>query len=244
MRFALVLAPLALAAVFAVPAFADDAPDTSTISIQGHGEISAAPDTAFVTSGVTTEGKTARDALDANTKAMADLVAALKTAGIDAKDIQTSGFSVQPQYIYSNDKDASGYTRPPVISGYQVANSVNLKVKKLADLGTILDKMVTVGANTISGISFSVADPAALYEQARKAAFADAKTKAETYASAATLALGRIVSINEQNLGAPQQPYMMKAVAMDAARAPVPVEAGQVTYAIDVAVQWELNQDD
>jgi uncharacterized protein YggE len=174
---------------------------------------------------------------------MADLVAALKTAGIDPKDIQTSGFSVQPQYIYSDAKDANGYTRPPAISGYQVANSVTLKVKKLAELGAILDQMVTVGANTVSGISFSVADPAMLYQQARKAAFAEAKSKADTYSEAATLALGGIVSINEQSGTVPPQPYMMKAMTMDAAAAPrVPVEAGQVTYSIDVAVQWKLDQ--
>lgn len=222
------------------PALADEPSKPGTISISGKGEVTAAPDTAFITSGVTTDAKTAREALTANTRAMSDLIAALKEAAIDAKDIQTSGFSVAPQYVYANKPDANGYTPPPAISGYQVQNSVSVRVRKIAGLGDVLDKMVTVGANTIGGISFSVDDPAKLLDGARKAAFADAKAKASVYTEAAGIDLGRIVSISEgeDNPPAPR-PMMMKAMASDAA-APVPVEAGQLTYDVNVAVEWEL----
>lgn len=240
MRPLTVLVPFALAAGFAMPAIAQEAPRAATITVEGQGEVLATPDTAIVTSGVTTDGATAREALDANTKAMAELVAALKEAGIEPKDIQTSNFSVNPQYIYSDQRNENGYTLPPKISGYQVYNGVNVRVRKLADLGTILDKMVTVGANTIGGVSFSVAETGKLLDEARKAAFADAKSKAEVYGGVAELTLGRIASIQESTGYGQPQPYMMKAEAAYAGAAPVPVEAGQISYTVNVSVQWEV----
>src|SRR5690606_6113268 len=177
MSLALFLVPLALSAALAVPAIADDDRGPGTITIQGHGEVTGAPDTAFITSGVTTQGATAREALDANTRAMTELIDTLKAAGIEARDIQTSGFSVSPNYVYSDERDANGYTMPPKINGYQVFNTVTVRVRQLTSLGDVLDKAVTVGANTINGVSFSMADPSALYNEARKLAFADARDK-------------------------------------------------------------------
>ncbi|MBU1304875.1 MAG: SIMPL domain-containing protein [Alphaproteobacteria bacterium] len=234
MRRIAFLFPFALLAGVAMPAYA------GTISIEGRGEVAAAPDMAVINSGVTTQGATAREALDANTAAMADLIASLKAAGIEARDIQTSGFAVNPNYVYSDERDASGYTQPPKINGYQVSNTVTVTVRKLADLGAILDKSVTVGANTVNGVSFSVADPTELYNQARKAAFADARAKAELYATAADSALDEIVSISEtQGFNAPQ-PYPMYARAEMSDAAKVPVEAGEMSFAINVSVQWDL----
>ncbi len=229
------LIPFALLASLSMPALA------GTIAIEGRGEVTATPDTAFVNSGVTTQGATAREALDANTAAMAELLAALKAAGIEPRDIQTSGFSVNPNYVYSDARDANGYSLPPKINGYQVANSVTVTVRALDQLGAILDKSVTVGANTINGVSFAVADPSSLYNDARKAAFADARTKAELYATLAGGKLDELVSISEnQGISSPQ-PYMVKAMADGAARADVPVEAGEMTFGISVSVQWELD---
>ncbi|UXN75446.1 SIMPL domain-containing protein [Devosia sp. A8/3-2] len=148
MRRLALLAPLALVAGFAVPAYA------GSISIEGRGEVTAAPDTAYINSGVTTRGATAREALDLNTKAMTDLIAALKESGIEARDIQTSGFSVNPNYVYSDARDENGYSMPPKIRGYQVSNTVTVVVRKLDTPGSILDKSVTIGANTINGVSF------------------------------------------------------------------------------------------
>src|SRR5690606_21510231 len=139
---------------------------------EGRGEVVAAPDTALINSGVTTQGATAREALDANTAAMAELIGTLKEAGIEARDIQTSGFSVTPNSVYSDARDANGYTLPPKIVGYQVFNSVSVRVRDLPSLGTVLDRAVTVGANTINGGAFSVADPSRLYDEARRQAFA------------------------------------------------------------------------
>ena len=228
------LTPLVLLAGLTLPAYA------GTITIEGHGEVAAAPDMATINSGVTTQGPTAREALDANTSAMAELIAALKAAGIEARDIQTSGFSVNPNYVYTDERDANGYTLPPKINGYQVSNTVTVAVRKLETLGSILDKSVTVGANTVNGVSFSIADPSDLYDEARKAAFADARAKAELYAGVAGSALEDIVSISETQGFNQPQPYPMYAKAEMAADAAVPVEAGELSFAINVNVQWEL----
>lgn len=234
-RFAAAV-PFALLATLAAPAYA------GSITVEGRGEIMAAPDMAQINSGVTTQGATAREALDANSAAMAQLIAELKASGIEARDIQTSGFSVNPNYVYTEERDANGYSLPPKIAGYQVANTVTVNVRALDTLGSILDKSVSVGANTVNGVSFSVADPSALYDEARKAAFADARAKAELYATAAGGTLEEINSISEgQSFNSPQ-PVAMYAMRAEAAP-DVPVEGGELAFAINLNVQWELETD-
>jgi uncharacterized protein YggE len=146
--------------------------------------------------------------------------------------------------VYSDERDPNGYTLPPRIAGYQVANVVTVKVRALDQLGAILDKSVTIGANTINGVSFSVEDPSELLNQARQAAFADARTKAELYATAAGGSLEDIVSVSEGQSYNDPQPYAVKAMAEAAPRMDVPVEAGELTFAVNVSVQWELDTHD
>jgi hypothetical protein len=172
---------------------------------------------------------------------MSELIAALKESGIEARDIQTSGFSVNPNYVYSDARDDLGYSMPPKINGYQVSNSVTVVVRDLEELGSILDRSVTVGANTVNGVSFSVAAPSELLDEARKLAFDNARDKAELYADAADVKLGDLEQISErQDFNAPQ-PYPMYARAEMADGAPVPVEAGEMSFAITVNVTWDLN---
>ncbi len=239
MRPLLPILSLGLVLALGAPAFAAEAPQTPRISVAGKGEVMAAPDVAYVDLGVTSSASTAREALATNSKSMAGLVATLKAAGIDARDIQTSGFSVNPQYFYP-DKDASGNQPPPRITGYEVRNGVSVKVRKIDALGGLLDQVVTVGANTINGVSFAVDDPKPLFEEARKAAFADAESRARTYADSAGVGLGDVLAISESpEGGAPQPMMMMKAMAAAASPA-VPVEAGQLAFDVDVAVQWAI----
>lgn len=232
-RFA-ALVPFALLAGLTLPAYA------GSITIEGRGEVTAAPDMAQINSGVTTQGETAREALDANTAAMAELIAELKASGIEARDIQTSGFAVNPNYVYSDERDANGYSLPPKINGYQVSNTVTVTIRALDTLGAVLDKSVTIGANTVNGVTFGVADPSELFNEARKAAFADARTKAELYATAAGGRLDDIESISEtQGFNSPQ-PVAMYSMRAEAASADVPVEGGELTFSINVNVQWDL----
>lgn len=240
MRLATILIPLALGTFLAAPALAQSAPSLPTISVDGRGEVTASPDTAYINSGVTTQAATAREALDDNTAAMTQLIDTLKAAGIEERDIQTSGFSVSPNYVYSDVRDALGYTQPPKISGYTVSNTVNVRVRNIDILGDVLDKSVTVGANTINGISFAVADPSELYDQARKLAFEDALAKARLYADAAGVDLESVRSISESQAYAPPQPYMMREAALGASDRAVPIQSGELTFSINVQVSWEI----
>jgi uncharacterized protein YggE len=186
---------------------------------------------------------TAKEALDLNNADMAKLIETLKAAGIDSKDIQTTGFSVSPNYVYSDARDQNGYQLPPKVVGYTVSNGVTVQVRDLTILGSVLDQAVTVGANQINGINFAVEDPSELYDEARKLAFADARDKGELYAEAAGVELGAIALVSEQINYAPPQPYMFKAeAAMSADRSFVPVEVGSLTFSIDVNVNWDLEQ--
>src|SRR5690606_8917457 len=115
--------------------------------------------TAYVTSGVATHGATAKEALDLNNADMAKLLETLKAAGIESADIQTTGFSVNPNYVDSDGRDANGYQLPPKIQRYTVSNGVTVQVRDLGILGAVLDQAVTVGANQINGITFAVEDP-------------------------------------------------------------------------------------
>jgi uncharacterized protein YggE len=235
MRLLPALIPLMLATALASPAFA-----AGSMQITGHGEVTAKPDSAYVTSGVTSQGMTAKEALDANTADMTKLIEVLKAAGINEDDIQTSGFSVNPNYVYSDARDQNGYQLPPKINGYTVMNSVTVYVRDLQALGAVLDQAVTVGANTINGVNFAVDDPAELYNQARKAAFADARAKADLYAEAAGVELGALALVSEQQTYNQPQPMYLKAEAAVSRDMAVPIQAGSLTFSIDVNVNWDL----
>lgn len=229
---AAVAAPATIAAT--APALAAEAV-AQTLSLTGEGSASAAPDQATITSGVTSEGQTAREAVDANSKAMAALIDSFKKAGIQAADLQTSGFSVQPRY----GQPKEGASEAPHIDGYEVRNQVTVRVRDLTKLGAVLDTAVATGSNQIDGINFGLADPAPVLDKAREAAVADAKRKAELIAKAAGVKLGRILAIAEPGAEPPRP--MMAAYAM-AKSAPVPVEAGESEFTARVTVTWEIAQ--
>lgn len=237
---ALVL-PLGLAAFAAplAPAFAQEAAAKNErfITIQGFGSISAVPDKATLSGGVTTDAETAADALASNSAALNAVLAALKDAGVEAKDIQTSNFSVQPRY---GDYSKSAPSGLPKIEGYQVSNTVSVRVNDLERLGPLLDTMVTSGANTINGISFEVTGSNEKRDAAREAAVADARRKAELFAKASGVKLGRVMSMSESGDGGPQPRYRMAAMAMEAAAAPAPVMAGEETLYASVTIVYEL----
>lgn len=233
--FTTVAAMLIFASPLAVTsaAIAQDA-HMSTMSLNGTGDVMSEPDMATVTSGLTTQGKTAREALDANNAAMAEIFSVLEAADIEAIDIQTSNFSVQPEYSRNNSNSASR------ITGYAVSNNVTVIVRDLDNLGKMLDSFVTVGANQIYGVNFGVSETEGLYEDARKAAVADALAKAELYAEAAGFEIKRIISISESGQS---QPYMQDTAMMRmSAESSVPVAGGQLTFSSNVSISWEIEQ--
>jgi uncharacterized protein len=210
-------------------------PFKRTISLIGTGEVRARPDIAIITLGVMKRAATAREALTQNNQAMAEIIAHLRQSGIEEKDIQTSNFTVNPAYQYDNQGQ-----QPPKIIGYDVSNQVTAVVRKLDALGAILDEAVSKGSNQIYGISFSIDDPRAREDEARKLAIEDATRKARLIAESAGVTLGPILNILEM-LPSPPIPLHAKAQRMEAAAdSAVPVAQGEQVVTVQVNVSWEI----
>jgi uncharacterized protein YggE len=231
LRF-LPVAALALACLAtALPARAEMAA-VPTITVIGEGSSEAAPDLATIQIGVTTLGETATEALAANNAAMEAVMARLAAAGVAARDLQTSGLSVNPNWT-GYDSSVSG---GPTISGYTASNMLTVRLRVLDGLGSVLDAAVSDGANTLNGLTFGLAEPGPALDEARKEAVADARAKAELIATAAGAKLGPILSITEG--AAVQSPEPMYRTAADSAK--VPVAGGEVGYAATVTIVWQL----
>jgi uncharacterized protein len=232
MRLALAVA--LVAALSAAPALAQsDFPPA--ISVTGQASISVPPDLAEVDAGVATDAKTAREASDANNTAMAKVLAALKGAGIEDKDVQTSRLSLQPEYA----SQVSSRSGPTTIVGYRASNRVTVKVRDVSKVATVIDTLVGAGANDIGNVSFSVSQASKLLDDAREKAVADARRKAEIYAKAAGVTLGAPLSIAEE--GAPQPMFRAK-MAMPMAAAPTPIAQGEETLSVSVSATWAIKQ--
>ncbi len=224
--------PLIVALILlAAPAFADD---SATLTVTGVGEATGAPDMATITIGVENQGDTAAAALDANSAQAAALIAAAKARGVADRDIQTSGLSIYPVY----DQRTPNSEGAPQIAGYAVSNEVRVRLRDMAGLGETLGLLVGAGANQMRGIGFGIEDDTALMDEARKAAMADARRKAEIFAAAAGVKLGPIQSISEGGdvTVMPGGP-MMRSMAAEA----VPVEAGESAVSVSVRVVWEID---
>lgn len=207
------------------------APLLRVITMNGHGEARAVPDTAMLSAGVSAQAPTAAAALAANTTRMQSVLAALKKQGVPEKDIQTSNFSISPQY-------ANGNGEAPRITGYQANNQVEVRLEDVSKLGVTLDALVTAGANQMNGVSFSIRNDTALLAQARAAAVAEARLKAETFAKAAGVSLGAILSIGEAGNEGPRPIYAAAPMMMrDKA---VPVALGEQSINADITIVWEI----
>ncbi len=219
---------LTLAALLTSPVFAQTTPQIPqrTLSLTGQAEVKATPDMAVISAGVVSEATTAREALTLSNKSMASVLQAIESSGVAKTDIQTSNFSVQPRYVYAK-RASNGEQEPPRIVGYTVSNTVTVIVRKLADLGQMLDVVVSSGVNQMNGLNFSIAEPAPLRNQARKLAVAEARERAELYAEAAGVSLGKVLSISEAGGPHQPQPVARNAAFESAAAASVPVAEGQ-----------------
>lgn len=233
--------PLLLAAAIAIPhaAAAQEQRQPPRISVVGEGEAALAPDMAIVTLAVMREAETARAALDDNNAAIAAVIAAMKEAGIEARDLQTAGLQINPHYVYPQNGDGN---QQPRIVGYQVTNTLTVRIRDIAKVGEIIDQSVSLGVNQGGNIAFVSDDPSQALTEARKLAVADAMDRARTLATAAGVELGSIIEIAEQSAPPPPMPLGAKAFRMEAADASVPVEAGENTYTVRVSVTFEIGQ--
>lgn len=243
MQFMKIAAVATLLAAFAAPQLAVaqqvtarpgvPAIEGTLLTISAEGKVESAPDMATVSLGVMTEGQTAAQALAANATRMNALTQSLRRAGVAERDIQTSNVSVNPQYAYTEGQ-------APRVTGYQASNTVNARVRALANLGRVIDGAVGAGGNTVNGVSFSHQDEDAQLDAARRDAATEARRRADLYAQAFGLRVHRIVAISESGGYAPPMPYPVLMNARMASDAATPISPGEVTTQVNLSVTYEL----
>ncbi len=203
-----------------------------TISVTGIGSVKAAPDIAYISTGVITEAPTAQKAAADNASAMGRVIGELKAQGLEPRDIQTTNYSVRPRYQHFKDK------RPPAITGYRVVNTVRIAVRELNKLGAVLDKVVTLGSNQIGGVQFGLSAPGKIKDEARRMAMADALRKAKLLAGVANATVGKAQKI-EEHAAVARRPAFGRA-ALQVNPAAVPIEPSAHVVHAQVNVVWEL----
>lgn len=232
--FAAFATPQIAAAQTQPPAPAPAAPAQGTLlQINAEGLSEARPDLATINLGVTTEGQSAQAALAENARLMNALTQALRRAGVAERDIQTSNVSVNPQQQWREGQ-------PPLITGYQANNTVNARVRNVANLGRVIDAAVAAGGNTIHGVSFSHANPEAQLDIARRNAITEARRRADLYAQALGMRVVRVVAVSEGGGYSPPMPVPMLAARSMAQDAATPVSPGEIETRANVSVTFEL----
>jgi uncharacterized protein len=228
----LVFCGVAGVAGLAAPARAQAPP--ARVVVSGEGKVNVVPDLAQVRSGVTTNAKNVKDAVESNSRTMAAIITALTEAGIAQKDIQTAQFSIQPVYS-SQDPHAESK-----LTAYRVSNQVIAKIRHIDKLGDVLDRLAAAGATDVWNIDFTVSDPSKALDEAREAAIADAHRKAEVFARAAGVTLGRVVMIEEEGTAAEPLPMHNRVMAAGRDAVTVPIASGENTLRAVVTVGFDL----
>jgi uncharacterized protein len=201
-----------------------------TINVAGHGEVEGTPDVMTVTMGVQTTDPSAQAALQHNNDRANQLISALKTQGVAAKDIQTIDLNVSPNF----DKNFK-------VTGYSASNTVSAKLRDLSKAGEVIDAAaLTVGDDIrLQGVSFSIDNTSALVAKARADAVKDALAQGGQLADAAGVKLGSIRTIDDTGTQLPPPQYYAKSAA-DSAASPVPISPGSQQLSVDVTVVFDL----
>jgi uncharacterized protein YggE len=215
--------------VTAVPVLAG-----TRLDISAAGEVTRVPDLAIISAGVQTLLPTATAAIEQNAARMDRVRTALKRAGIDDKDIQTSSINLNPEYQYDQNQ-------PPRLTGYRATNTVNVKFRDLKRTGAILDALVAEGANQINGPSLTIDKPEAALDEARAKAIANGRARAELYARALGMRVVRILSVSESGGYAvpPPMPMVMMAERSDAS-AKTAIDPGTQQLQVSVSMSFQL----
>lgn len=206
------------------------------ISVSGVGRVTGTPNLLRLQTSITVVRPDVKDALQEANTTMAKVQAKLKADGVAAKDLQTSGLSVQPHYTYTGSTSK--------LDGYEVSENLSVVLRDLAKAGSVISDAAQVGGNELqlAGATLDLDEDDALIAQARQAAFADAKAKAAAYADAAGRSLGAVVSISESTSSQPQPiTYAAPMAAASGAMAPVPIEAGSQDVTVTVSVVWAMS---
>jgi uncharacterized protein YggE len=238
MKQTLIVALMLGAAVLAAPAAAQPAQSiTQSIAVtrldfNATGDLTRVPDIAVISAGVVTKAATAQAALQQAAARMERVRAALKSAGVADRDIQTSNINLEPQYAYENNQ-------PPRLTGYSATNQLSIRFRDIANAGKILDALVAQGANTINGPNLTIDHPEAALDEARAKAVAAGRARAEIYARSLGLRVVRIVAVSESG-GYAVPPPMPMAVQRMSANAETRIDPGEQKLEVNLAMVFEL----
>lgn len=211
--------------------------DLTGITVSGTGEVVVEPDTGYIELGITVVRPTVAAAREATAASATKLIDTIKANGVDAKDITTSSFAIYPEYTYPRDGGQ------PTITGYQVSNSVSIKIRDLDAFSKVIDDATEAGGDDtrVNNIRFGLEDNQKAIEDARGLAMADAKRKAEQLASAGGVNLGKPISISEVNVGSPELFYDGKVAAgVPATGGATPIEPGTGKVTVNVTVRYAI----
>lgn len=204
------------------------------ITVTGQGRVDLVPDMATISLGITSQARTSAKALATNSKALVQVLAEIRKAGIAERDFQTSGLSLSP--VWSQNSSSGGANR--TIVGFSVSNQVTIRIRELDSVGSILDIIVSIGANQFHGLVFGVQNPRPAEDEARRLAVEDAIRKAGQMADAARIELGEILEMNENGTTG-VRPVMARAAVMSEA---VPIAGGEVSIGASVTMIYEIKE--
>src|SRR5436305_4804102 len=239
MRQTLLAALLLGAASLPSAAYAQQSPSiTQTIAgsrldISATGEVTRVPDIAIISAGVVSRSPTATGALQDAADRMQRVLAALKRAGVENRDVQTSNISLNPEYRYVENQ-------PPQLTGYTASNQLTIRFRDIRNSGKILDALVSQGANQINGPSLTIDKPEAALDEARARAVAAGRARAELYARSLGMRIVRVVSVSESGGYAPPPPMPMYARAEIAQAADTKIVPGEQKLQVTLAMTFEL----
>jgi len=204
------------------------------LDVSATGEVTRVPDLAIISAGVQTLQPTATAAIEENAAKMDRVRAALRRAGIEDKDIQTSSINLNPEYQYDQN-------RPPRLTGYRASNTVNVKFRDLKRTGAILDALVAEGANTINGPNLTIDKPESALDEARAKAIANGRARAELYARALRMQVVRLLSVSESGGYAVPPPMPMVMMAQErGAAADTKIDPGTQQLQVSISMSFEL----
>lgn len=223
----------------------------NTITVQAEGEVFAKPDIATFSFSITEEGATVADAQKKSTQKTNAAIALIKKGGVDEKDIKTLAYNINPKYEYyqteimmpcSRDYCPPSPIRNPKIIGYEVSQTIEVKVRKVEDAGDLLSSVGSAGASNVSGLSFSIDDEEKVKNEAREKAIKAAREKAKALARDLDVRLVRITNFTE-GVNYPYYAYgrgMDMAVKTEAAPASPEIPAGENQYISNVTITYEI----
>ena len=235
-------------------------PNSALLSVTAEGDSKRTPDVALFSAGVVTQATTATEALADNSRKMESVIAALKRSGVADRDIQTSAISLQPRYS-NPERDAQiraremrepyvAPTEPARIIGYEARNTVQVRARRLDQMGKIIDTLINAGANQVDGPSFTLDEPRDALDEARAEAVANGRERAELYAKATGMRVTRLLSVSEGGGHYPVQ----QAIVVTGSRIgyggapppppppPAPVSPGELNLGVSVSMQFELSR--